>query len=134
MEVIIPESQTAELSSQIEGLELREKLRNLDAAWKRYVADVSVKVQSGDLQAPGVTVVVESVMTGLVGTGLASLMLVQVWQWSWLVVIPVGLWITWNIATGNLERKRAFDSAKLLHDSRRRDLLRRIESNARPAR
>lgn len=133
-EVVIPESETAELSAQIEGLKLREELRTLDAAWKRYLGDVSVRVQSGDLHPPDATVVVESAMTGLVATGLASVALVQVWRWSFLVAIPVGLWITWKLVANEREKRRAFESAMLLHDSRRRELLRRIERNARATR
>lgn len=125
-EVIIPESETAELSAQVELLKLREELRDLDAAWKRYLGDVSVKVQSGDLHAPDVVVAVESGMTGVFATGLASLALAQVWPWSFVIAIPVGSLITWKVVADALEKKRAFDSVKLLHETRRRDLLRRI--------
>jgi len=129
MEVVIPESQTAELSAKVEDLRLREELRNLDASWQRYVQKVSVKVPSGDLQEPGDTVVVETAMLGIGGTAIAAIALAQVSVLLLIVAIPAGILITWHIVSGTVMRKRSFESAKLLHENTRRELLRRIEKN-----
>ena len=134
LEVVAPEPEHAELVAKCDTLQLREELRGLDAAWERYLRKVSVKVPSGELHPPGAVVAVESGMVCSLVTVFLAVALAQVSSWTVAVVIPAGAWISWKVVRGNLQRKREFESTQLMHEVRRKELVRRLDLARRAAR
>ena len=131
LEVVIPESKTAELSARCGELETREELRRLDAAWDEYLRSVSVKLPSGEIQPPGATVRVEGAMVGVTITIFAGVALAGYSLWWVLVVIPVaGTFATWLFISAAMKRERAFNAARKVHESKRMELVTRLGGRA----
>ncbi len=126
-EVVIPESQTAELSARCGELETREELRRLDAEWQKYLRSVSVTLPSGEIQPPGATVRVEGFMVGIMAALFGAFTLLKYSIWWVLVVIPViGTIAAWFFITAGMKRERAFNAELKSYHAKRKELVKRL--------
>jgi hypothetical protein len=115
-----------DLEAKLEALKLREDLKDLDAAWQRYLAAVSTKDNKGVLHPPLPGAAFGYAVLGGIATLFAAVMLTQDTYWWMLVVVPVGIWITHFFWSAELKRFSVFNAARARYEARRAELVRSI--------
>lgn len=115
-----------EIQAKLDALKLREDLRDLDAAWERYLAAVSTKDAQGKLHPPTPGTAGGYVVLGVIGTLVAAVMLTPASYFWALAVLPLGIWITRLLWSSELKRFSAFEAARTRYARRREELVRAI--------
>ncbi|WP_035602407.1 hypothetical protein [Haloferula sp. BvORR071] len=123
----IAETPDPGLAGQLENLKLREDLRELDSAWEKYKLSVSSRDQRGAYHSPSAGTAFGYLVLGGFVTLLACLALgAMASPWSFLIAVPIGIWITRHFWSAELERVNAFISVRDRYAARRADLVRRL--------